>query len=411
MNRRMALMLGLMSGGLLPAQLYAQTRPKRASDETEDEEADAPSSSSSGRFRRPKTSTKTARRDVQDEESIPAADEVEPLDDSTAPPADFRNEAGEVWRTFDINKYTSLPHSSSAPQSAIVEWIFRRTGSALWHGDKITVLSASRTQIRAYHTPKILKQVQDIIERFTNQQVPDILKLRVRFIAAADTRWRYLVATRLNPIGSGPQGQQIWTVRSEDAAMVRTQMAAYDSFKALLDQEYKIVNGQTLSVKQTKPVDYIVGPERDAAVGLGFQEGSAQLEEGVILRISPLLNYEGDAVDAAIDLRGNTVKAFHRTRIMVRREVGPADMTIDVPEVVESRLNQTVQGWPIGQTLLISGGIQPGILQSKGGLFNMRLPGTVPTSTELLVFLDLETVSNPTGRTAKRKRAADTEEE
>jgi hypothetical protein len=397
-------MLGLLSGGILPAQLYAQTRSKRS---TADDEADTPA----GTLHRPKSGTKTARRDVGDDESIPAPDQVEPLEDSkTAPPADFREEPGETWRTFDISKYTSLPHASSTPQTAIVEWIFRRTGSALWHGDKVTVLSAGRSQIRAYHTPKILKQVQDVVERFTDQQVPDILKLRVRFIAAADTRWRYLVATRLNPIGSGPQGQQIWTVRSEDAAMVRTQMAAYDSFKALLDQEYKIVNGQTLSVKQTKPVDYIVGPQREAGAGLGYEEGSAQLEEGVILRISPLLNYEGDAVDAAIELRGNTVKAFHRTRIMVRRDVGPADMTIDVPEVVESRLSQTVQGWPIGQTLLISGGIQPGILQSKGGLFNLRLPGTVPTSTELLVFLDLETVSTAPARTARR-RSTDVEEE
>jgi hypothetical protein len=408
MNRRMALMLGLFSGGLLPAQLYAQTRPKRSSAAVDD---DAPA----GTFRRPKSSTRTARRDAAetDEESNPAPEDVEPLDEpaaGSAPPADFREEAGEVWRTFDISKYTSLPHASSTPQTALVEWIFRRTGSALWHGDKVAVLSAGRSQLRAYHTPKVLKQVQDIVERFTDQQVPDILRLRVRFIAAADTRWRYLVATRLNPIGSGPQGQQIWTVRSEDAAMVRTQMAAYDSFRALLDQEYKLVNGQTLSVKQTKPVDYIVGPQRDSGAGLGFEEGSAQLEEGVVLRISPLLNYEGDAVDAAIDLRGNTVKAFHRTRVMVRRDVGPADMTIDVPEVVESRLNQTVQGWPIGQTLLISGGIQPGILQSKGGLFNLRLPGTVPTSTELLVFLDLETVSSPS-RTARRGRSSDAEVE
>ena len=62
-----------------------------------------------------------------------------------------------------------------------------------------------------------------------------------------------------------------------------------------------------------------------------------------------------------------------------------------MPEVSETRLNQTVKDWPLGQTLMISAGIQPGILMDKGGLFNMRIPGTVPTSTELLVFLDAET--------------------
>jgi hypothetical protein len=63
--------------------------------------------------------------------------------------------------------------------------------------------------------------------------------------------------------------------------------------------------------------------------------------------------------------------------------------------VTESRLNQTVRGWPLGQTLLISAGIQPGILQGKGGFMNLRIPGTVPSGTELLIFLDAETASRP----------------
>ena len=49
-------------------------------------------------------------------------------------------------------------------------------------------------------------------------------------------------------------------------------------------------------------------------------------------------------------------------------------------------LSAPVLGWPLDQTLLISAGIQPGILQDKNGFLNLRIPGTVPTSTELLVF-------------------------
>jgi hypothetical protein len=115
----------------------------------------------------------------------------------------------------------------------------------------------------------------------------------------------------------------------------------------------------------------------------------------VTLRLSPLLTFDGDTLDAAIDLTANTVKSLHRTRVIAPREIGPSEMTIDVPEVVESRLNQTVKGWPLGQTLLISAGIQPGILQSKAGFMNLRIPGTVPTGTELLVFLDAEVASRP----------------
>ncbi len=131
---------------------------------------------------------------------------------------------------------------------------------------------------------------------------------------------------------------------------------------------------------------------------MGFQPKADQLEEGVTLRMSPLLTFDGDALDAAIELTANTVKSFHRTRVIAPREVGPNEITIDVPEVTESRLNQTVKGWPLGQTLLISAGIQPGILQSKGGFLNLRIPGTVPSGTELLVFLDAEAREAARGR-------------
>jgi hypothetical protein len=135
--------------------------------------------------------------------------------------------------------------------------------------------------------------------------------------------------------------------------------------------------------------------QRESAAGIGYQPKAEQIEEGVTLRLSPLLTFEGDTLDAAIDLSSATVKSLHRTRVIAPREIGPTEMTIDVPEVAESRLNQTVKGWPVGQTLLISAGIQPGILQGKGGFLNLRIPGTVPTGTEMLVFLDAEASDRP----------------
>ena len=400
MNRRTALRLTLLTGGLLPTTVLAQQAKRAARSVSGDDELEEEPPRDANGYRRPKADgPRTARRDADDEEAIPGPDELPGAttpapaaeEGAGAPPPDFRPEPGQAWRTFDLSKYTSLRHNVGDPQKALVEWIFRDTGSTVWHSDKIAVLCASRTQLRVYNTPKILKRVAAMVERFTNQQAGDYLKLRVRFVAAVDTRWRYAVATRLKAVGSGPQGQQIWTLKAEDAEFVRTQMSVYQGFRPLADQELKMVNGQTLTVRTTEAVDYIVGPQRDSAIGLGFQPGSAQLEEGIVLRISPLLTFEGDALDAAIDLKVNTVKSLHRTRILTRREVGPSDMTIDVPEVVESRLNQTVQGLPLGETLLISGGIHPGILQSKGGFMNLRLPGTVPTSTEALVFVDIDT--------------------
>jgi hypothetical protein len=376
MNRRTALSLTLLLGGLVPHSLCAQSPVRRGS-------------TNGGRLALQPARSRRSRDDEPVAETEPVH---EPTVEHEPGVTSIPSEPGHELRRFDISRYTSLAHTQPNPQNAIIEWIFRRTGSAPWHGDKITVLCASPTSLRAYHNPKLLKQVEEVVERFV-QSVNDVLSVRVRFVAAVDTRWRYAVYSRLTPVGSGPQGQQIWTLKVEDSAFVLAQMQVYQGFKLLTDQRVEMINGQTLTIKTSEMRGFTGGLQRESAAGLGYQPKADQLEEGVTLRISPLLTFDGDAIDAAIELTANTVKNFHRTRIIAPREIGPSEMTIDVPEATESRINQTVKGWPLGQTLLISAGIQPGILQSKTGFLNLRIPGTVPTGTELLVFLDAEIVS------------------
>ena len=103
-----------------------------------------------------------------------------------------------------------------------------------------------------------------------------------------------------------------------------------------------------------------------------------------------------------IDLTVNTVRSFHRTRVITPRDAGPAEMAIDVPEATQTRLEQTVKNWRLGQTLVISAGIHPGVLSNKGGWFNLPIPGTYPTGTEVLVFLEAETVSRAKSLVASR---------
>jgi hypothetical protein len=383
MNRRMALFMALLMGGLAPRGLLAQTPSRRASN------------SNTPKGRGPALEPAKSRRTKSDEfdekepESEAAAEDNEPTPNLTAEP-------GQMWRRYDISHYTGLSQTQNAPQNAIVEWIFRRTSTAPWHGDKVAVLSASRSQLRAFHDATTLKMVDEVVERFTNA-VNDILSIRVQVVAAVDPRWRYAVYSRLTPVGSGPQGQQIWTLKMEDAAYVLAQMGINQGFKYLVNQKYEMINGQTLKVETTVPRTFNGGMQRESAVGIGYQPKAEQLEEGFTLKISPLLTFDGDTLDAAIELSANTVRTYHRTRILAPSQIGASEVVVDVPEVSETRINQTVKDWPLGQSLLISAGIQPGILQDKNGFLNLRIPGTYPTSTELLVFLEAESVTR--GRT------------
>ncbi len=376
MTRRTALLLSTLLGAFLPSSLVGQEAKRRSS---------RTRSSEDRRFQ--PASTRDAQTDAD------ALDD-EPADD--APPAGFSNEAGFQWKKFPIAHYTRVAQDQKNPQKAIIDWIFRRTNANDWHGEKIAVLSASNTELRAYNSPEILKQVEDIVERFTGATA-NVLSIRVQFIAAVDTRWRHSVFSRLTSVGSGPQGQQIWTMRLEDAALVLSQMQIQQGFRKLLDQRVTMVNGQTLTVRMVEPRTFSGGIQRESAAGTGFQPKADKLDESIVLRLSPLLAFAGDSVDAAIDLTVNSVQAFQRTKIIAPREIGPSEMSIDVPVSYQTRLDQTVRNWPLGQTLLLSGGIHPGILDKKGGWLGTTFGA--PSSTEVLIFLDAEIDSPAKSRT------------
>ncbi|MEI7921640.1 MAG: hypothetical protein WCJ40_06995 [Planctomycetota bacterium] len=379
MNRRRALIGSMWASciGLIAPGLNAQTQKKSGTADLEPV----------GKVRAVATQEKRPAR-TKGEDSSPEQTEG-------ASVAGFE-EAGHKWMNYDIARYMELPHDqSNPPQSAIIDWILRRHGSSIWHSDKVSALVANKTQVKAYHNPTVLKQVGEIVERFT-ESTSDILKVHIRFVAAADPRWRYMVLSRMNLLGGGPQGQQIWTMSLTDATMALTQMQVYQGFELLADQQVEMINGQTLSMITTEKKPYNPGLQRQATANTQSTEPSFnQLVEGVVLKFSPLLTYAGDAVDGAVELTCNTVKSTIKTRVLAGREQGANEATIDVPEVISSRLVKTIR-WTIGQTLVISGGIHPGmLLKNKNGFLNLRIPGTVPTQTETLIFIDVETPNSP----------------
>jgi hypothetical protein len=178
-----------------------------------------------------------------------------------------------------------------------------------------------------------------------------------------------------------------------DAALVLSQMQVQQGFRKLADTRVEMLNGQTLTVRTGEPRTFASGLQREGGPGAGFQARADKIEESIVLKLSPLLNIDGDATDAMIDLTVNTVRSFHRTRVLTPRDTGAADMAIDVPEATQTRLEQTVKNWRLGQTLVISAGIHPGVLSNKGGWFNLPIPGTYPTGTEVLAFIEAETVA------------------
>jgi hypothetical protein len=370
MNRRTALFTSMFLGGLVPGSLLAQGQGR-----------------------------KLAIRDKTAELPSPDRDDASSAFSDSDLPAAFPRERSFQLKKWDISGYTGLPNHQAPPEKALIDWIFLRTATSDWHGDRAAALWANRSQLVAYNSPEIIKQVGDIVERFTNA-VEDMLSVHVQIVAAVDPRWRYTIYSRLTYVGGGPQGQQIWTMKMDDAALVLSQMQIQQGFRPLARGRLEMINGQTVRWKTLEERTFVGGLQRDSSAGISFQPRPEKLNEGIVLKLSPLLTFEGTGVDAKIDLTVNTLRTLHRTKLIAPREIGSAvETSIEVPEATETHLEQTVKNWPLAQTLVISCGIHPGILDKKSGLFNLPIPGTFPTATEVLVFLDVDKI--PRGRATR----------
>ncbi len=369
MNRRTALLASMFLGGLIPRSLHAQA-PGRRLAKRED----------------------SAGLSVSDSDTAGTGTGAGFVDSDL--PATFPRERTFKLQKWDISRYTRITNHQAPPEKALIDWIFLRTGTAEWHGDRPAALWANRNYLYAYNSPEMLKQAYDIVERFT-QSVEDMLTVQVQLVAAVDPRWRYTVYSRLTYVGGGPQGQQIWTMMKDDAALVLSQMQVQQGFRPLSRSRFEMINGQTVTLKTQEERTIVGGLQRDSSAGLSFQPRPETLNEGIVLKFSPLLTFQGTAVDAKIALTVNTLRSLHRTRVIAPREVGAVETSIDVPDATETRLEQTVKNWPLGQTLVIACGIHPGILDKKSGLFNLPIPGTYPTATEVLVFLDVNKIQRP----------------
>lgn len=366
MNRRAALLLTLLSGGWLTRR--ARTQDVDALDPAFQEPDEGPIDA---RPRRGGVST-----------TIP-------------------DEPGHEFRTFNLTPYTRLRHDVTAPQAAVIDWILRRTRNSSWFGERVTSLSADKTELRVYHEPRIIRQVAEIVDRFTNA-VENYLSIRVRFIVATNPNWRYAVFNRLNPIAAGPQGQQVWTLDKEEAIQILTQFQIDQGFQIVGGKQLEIVNGQSTLVETTLKRTYAAGiqPEtggENAGQSPNPNTGNVRtLTEGVSLKISPLLRFEGDDIELHMDLRASSIKSFFRARVIGPRRGGAPEVNIEVPEVVSTWMETTIPRWPIDQALLISAGILPGILRNRSGVLNAL--GFANNNTELLVLLEARPVKDAVSR-------------
>jgi hypothetical protein len=300
---------------------------------------------------------------------------------------------GQVWRDYDLAPYTARIVETAHSERAVVEWIIKQTGLETWHGGELAVLAATRGRLRVFHTPELQTQVAEIVDRFV-RPVQSQVAMRMQFVAATDLDWRSGLVHLLEPLATGSDGQQIWLIAPEDAALLRERLRLDRPGREPLEHRLVTHNGQTATVQTGQPVNYISGVELTTGARAAYRPLISRIAEGVTLSVTPLWTADGSAVDVELKLVTRAVNRLHSTETVSPLSTGKQRTMTQVPQAAGSTLDRTLR-WPTSRVLLISAGVQPGVLGKRTGLsFSASAP-------ELLLLAELD---RPTSTQARRGR-------
>lgn len=295
------------------------------------------------------------------------------------------NDAGQIWRDYDISPYTMRVTSTSRPEQAIVDWILLDTGYETWHSDPVGLLSANKRTLHVYHTPQIQAMVADMVDRFVNSEA-ETHAFGLQVLTVGSPNWRTKAHRMLHAVTAQSQGVQAWLVAKEDASLILADLRRRTDFREHSSPHLLVNNGQSTVVAATQSKNYTRDIVLKPGAWPGFEPQLAQLEEGFSLEFSPLLSVDGRTIDAVIKCNVDQVEKMLPVMIDVPTTIAPRQRTeIKVPQVASCRLHERFR-WPADQVLLISLGVVSSPSPASGSSSVLGLTG--PARSDLLVIVE-----------------------
>ncbi len=264
--------------------------------------------------------------------------------------------AGQVWREYDIRPYTSRIKNVEKPEQAVVDWVLRETGTEVWFGEPLGLMSASQDTLRVYHVPAIQQRVQDIVDRLVDSSAESYV-IGVRLVTIGSPNWRARALPMLRPVPVQSPGVDAWLISKENAALLLAQLRKRTDFREHSAPNLVIHNGQSHSLAKRQPRTYIRSLRPRANGWPGYEPEPGTIEEGYDVLLSPLMSRAGDAVDAVIKCQVDQVERF--VPVSVDLPVGSGQTQryqIEVPQLVSWRLHERFR-WPADDVLLLSCGV------------------------------------------------------
>ena len=297
------------------------------------------------------------------------------------------NDAGQVWREYDILPYTSQITNVDHPEQAIIDWVLQQTGKDMWFRQPLGILSANRDRLVVYHTPEIHNEIKAILDRFVfNKGMVQAIDIRLCTVASPD--WRESCYSVMQPIAVQTPGVEAWIVSKENAALLLGQLGRRSDFKAQSGGRVKNHDGQNFVIEKRTPRQFAQSVRWTPGQGVGYQPLLSQVNEGYRLDVSCLNSLDGRTMEASIKCAIDQIEKFSNIRVPIPNSTDRvSNVTLQIPQVVCWRVEERFR-WPADQVLLVSCGV---VATPDGRMENRPLGGLLETNNgraDALLFLD-----------------------
>ena len=306
---------------------------------------------------------------------------------------------GQVWREYDISPFTLRATSTKRPEQALVDWILHETGYEAWHGDAVSILSATPKKLRVYHTIEMQKKVAEVVDRFVaGEAATQTFSLRV--ITLEHPTWRVNTQTLMTPVAVQTPGAQAWIMTKENAAVFLAQMQKRSGFREHGSPHLLVNNGQSTVVQSMRSRSYTRNIVSTGATWPGYQPDLGQLDEGYSIEFTPLLSVDQRQIDAILKCSINQVEKLVPVMVDLPTQASPRQrLKIEVPQLAQFRFQERFR-WPTDHVLLVGMGrvAQPVPGDAKSVIPGIPLPGLGgPVRADLLVLIESKgTLAAPT---------------
>lgn len=330
--------------------------------------------------------------------SSPAASPTAPFPQTTAAPQahvarvesgaeTLPRTAGQVWRTYDISPFTRRFSPEEKPQQEIIDWILRDTGTDLWFGDPLGILSADYDRLHVYHTPAVQALIHSMVDRFVDPRSQSHV-LTFRMVQVSSPAWRaqFIPLGQMAAVDVRSEGVQGWLMSKEAASVLIGELRRRPDFTELQGQNLYLPSGRTEVLTRTQPIDYLAG----LAVGQsGYLENIRRtVNEGFSLEMSALKDFDQTHMEAVVKCNINQIEKLVDVPLQLRAANGGTQtVTIQVPQLVTWRLHERFK-WPLNQVLVLSCGV---VATPVGDRRQTLLPALATRSerADALLFLEV----------------------